>query len=68
MTPTPLSVLQARAEARAILYFDFGAFRGDIDEALAPLWQYALRSGIVARLGEDATKRLIEKPFLAFLE
>jgi hypothetical protein len=59
----PYLILQARAEARAILFFQHNEYN-DLDEALLPLWQHAQRAGIVRALGEHAAKLLIEGPFL----
>jgi hypothetical protein len=50
----PLLVLQARAEARSILY-GAGEFF-DINEAIAPLMQYAFNSGIDDQIGAAIIK------------
>lgn len=46
----PLLVLQARAEARALLY-DAGVF--ELERAIQPLMQFALDSGIVDEIGAE---------------
>ena len=53
-------MLQARAEARAILYH---AFEFDLEEALAPLLDYALKAGIVDDIGAAAAIAIIHTPF-----
>jgi len=57
----PIRVLQARAEARALLYA-CGEY-ADVEEAVDPLFAYAIESGIVADLGMDAVKSIIEQAF-----
>jgi hypothetical protein len=58
----PLLALQARAEARALLWrcctFE------TIEQALAPLFDDATRQGLVDRYGEAFVKALIENPFV----
>lgn len=56
----PLLVLQARAEARALLY---KASEFDLEEALAPLYAYALDSGLHEQLDSEAIFAIIHKPF-----
>ena len=59
--PNPLLVLQARTEARAIL-FEAGAIP-TLGEALDPLYHYALHAGIVDERGADAAWHMIGHPF-----
>ena len=61
----PLLILQARAEARAILYCH--QHYDTIEAALEPLFAYAVDAGIVDQLGEADTKAMIEAPFVAAL-
>jgi hypothetical protein len=60
---SPILVLRARAEARALLYgcgeFDFG-------EATEPLLQYAWTTGLVDMLGSEAVELIILDPFKRF--
>jgi hypothetical protein len=58
----PLLALQARAEARALLWrcCEFKT----IEQALAPLFDDATRQGLVDRYGEASIKALIEAPFV----
>ena len=58
---SPLLVLQARAEARAMLYAG-GEF--DLERALAPLLTYALRSGVVDELGAERSFAIIRAAFV----
>jgi hypothetical protein len=52
MTPMlPLLVLQARAEARAMLYS--ACEFEDLDEAIAPLFAYAADNGIAEQTAAD---------------
>ena len=60
MTVSPFLVLQARAEARAILYH---AFEFDLEEAQAPLFDHALKTGIVDDIGAAATMAIIDAAF-----
>jgi hypothetical protein len=53
-------ILQARAEARALL-FATGEF--DLHEALAPLLAYAMDSGCVEAIGAEASFAIIRKAF-----
>jgi hypothetical protein len=48
--PSPLCVLIARAEARALLY---AASEFDLPEAVDPLQSYAEESGLVDEIGQD---------------
>jgi hypothetical protein len=61
----PLLVLQARAEARAMLY---AANEFDLEEAIAPLMQYALRSGVVDRIGAERAFAIIKAAFAKVAE
>jgi hypothetical protein len=56
----PLKVLQARAEARAILFWE-QAF--DLATAIKPLLQYALSTNIIESYGAAATYALIHAAF-----
>lgn len=56
----PLRVLEARAEARAILY---QVCEYDLEEALQPLYDYARDSGLIDELGCDVVLCIIHKPF-----
>jgi hypothetical protein len=57
----PLLVLQARAEARAML-FAYGEFE-TLDEALNPLVRFANDSGIASEIGGDAAWQIIRTAF-----
>jgi len=59
-TVSPLLVLRARAEARAILVAS-GDY--DIDDAIGGLMQWARDAGLIERLGEDAIAEIIMDPF-----
>jgi hypothetical protein len=59
----PMLVLQLRAEARAILACH-AEYDNIIEQALAPLFDHALASGLVDELGEAAVKAIIEAPFI----
>jgi hypothetical protein len=61
IAPTPLLVLQACAEARAIL-FDLGEF-ASLDEATTPLVDFAYKSGVVEQIGWGAVRQLIAAAF-----
>jgi hypothetical protein len=50
---SPLCVLIARAEARALLY---AATEFDLPEAADPLQSYAAESGLVDEIGQDAVQ------------
>ena len=56
----PLLVLQARAEARAILYAD-GDYV-DVAEAIKPLMAYAFDSGIVDQIGAERAHAIRVSP------
>ncbi len=58
---SPLLILQARAEARAILFAN-GEF-ADIEQAMAPLRTYAVESGIADTFGAAAVVALINTAF-----
>jgi hypothetical protein len=60
MVINPLLILQARAEARAVLYSG-GEF--DLEQALVPLLNYAKRSRIVDELGAEATFAILRQAF-----
>ena len=57
----PILILQARAQARGTLYrnLEFDT----LEEALAPLHQYALAAGVVDKIGAAATADIIEACF-----
>ena len=57
----PLIILQARAEARALLFVT--AEYENLGEALTPLLIYAHTSGIAETIGTDATWQIIRKAF-----
>ena len=57
----PLLVLQARAEARAILYAD-GDYV-DINDAIKPLMAYAFEAGIVDQIGAERAHAIIKAAF-----
>jgi hypothetical protein len=59
-TPNLLLILQARAEARAIL---FAAGEFDLYEALEPLFAFANTSGIVDEIEADAALAIIRDAF-----
>lgn len=61
----PLIVLQARAEARAILYAHCEI---DLDHAVRPLLQYALDSGIVDQIGADRAFAIVKTAFAGVAE
>jgi len=63
MRPIDLVILQTRAEARARLAQD-GEYE-TIDEAVAPLMQFAFKAGIVGALGSDAVLTIIATAFNA---
>jgi hypothetical protein len=62
----PLLVLQARAEARAILYAD-GDYL-DINDAIKPLMAYAFQSGIVDQIGAERAHAIIKAAFASAVE
>ena len=57
----PLLVLQARAEARSILYAD-GDYV-DMAEAIKPLMAYAFEAGIVDQIGAERAHAIIKQAF-----
>jgi hypothetical protein len=61
MQPTPMMILQARAEARAMLFAlgDYACLR----EATAPLIEYAHDSGLVHQVGIDTVREIIAEIF-----
>jgi hypothetical protein len=61
----PLLILEARAQARALLY---GASEFDLEEALAPLLRYALDSGVVDEIGADSAYAIIRNAFAKVAE
>jgi hypothetical protein len=88
---SPLLVLQARAEARAILFaageLDFpnpctttdvqaaqagraGAAipRQELEQAIQPLLQYALDSGVIDKVGADGAFGIIKQAFAGVAE
>ncbi|PWT76441.1 MAG: hypothetical protein C5B60_04130 [Chloroflexi bacterium] len=60
MNLDPLRVLDERAKARAILY-DTNEF--DLEQALEPLYQYAIESGIVREYGVDTVIATLREAF-----
>jgi hypothetical protein len=58
--PDPLDVLRCRAEARAYL-----VALGDLDliDAVDALQHFAVTSGLVARLGQDAVQTVLHDAF-----
>jgi hypothetical protein len=60
MKPTPLMVLELRAWARARLYGE-GDF--DLEQALHPLYGYAIESGIVHEFGIDYARAIVRDAF-----
>jgi hypothetical protein len=63
---SPLLVLQARAEARAILYAA-GEFDG-LEPAILPLLQYALASGITDEIGAERAFAVVKAAFAGVAE
>jgi hypothetical protein len=61
----PLLVLQARAEARALLY---ATCEFDLEEAIAPLLQYAMDSGVIDKVGADGAFGVIKQAFAGVAE
>jgi hypothetical protein len=57
---SPLCVLIARAEARALLY---AATEFDLPEAVDPLQSYAAESGLVDEIGQDAVQAILAAAF-----
>lgn len=64
---SPLLVLQARAEARAIL-FAAGEFGPSWDQAIQPLLQYALDSGVIDKVGAEGAFGIIKQAFAGVAE
>jgi len=58
--PSPLCVLIARAEARALLY---AASEFDLPEAVDPLQSYAEESGLVDEIEQDAVQAILAAAF-----
>jgi hypothetical protein len=56
----PIEVLSARAEARSYLW---ACGQYDLETAVEPLYLYAISSGLVAELGMDGVRVLIETAF-----
>ena len=56
----PQTIFELRCWARAVLFFN-GEF--DMAEAVDPLQEYALRSGLVASVGQDKIQNLIAAAF-----
>jgi hypothetical protein len=61
----PLLVLQARAEARALLY---ATCEFDLEQAIQPLLQYALDSGVVDKVSADGAFAIIKQAFAGVAE
>lgn len=59
---SPLLVLQARAEARAILCAA-GELGEQLEPAVVPLLQYALASGIVDQIGAERAFAVVNAAF-----
>lgn len=57
----PLLVLQARAETRAHLWSTCDIL--DLLDAADPLQHYAVESGLVAEIGQDAVQQIIGNAF-----
>jgi hypothetical protein len=55
------SVLHARAEARAILLA--ACEIAEMPAAVDPLQDYAVESGLVARIGQDAVQQILSSAF-----
>jgi hypothetical protein len=62
----PLLVLQARAEARAILYAA-GEFDG-LEPAVVPLLQYAMDRGVTDDIGAERAYAIIKTAFAGVAE
>ena len=60
------SVLQARAEARAVLFA--ACEYENLGEAIDPLLTYALESGIVEEIGAEKTWQVIRDAFKGIAE
>lgn len=61
----PLDVLTVRAETRAYL---FGVGEFELIEAVDELQDYAERSGLVARIGQDEVQSIIATAFAPYRE
>jgi hypothetical protein len=61
----PILILNARAKARAIL-FALGEFES-LDQAVAPLREYAEVTGLVEQFGGDTIDQIILARFIAIL-
>jgi hypothetical protein len=59
---SPSRVLMERAEARAILFRVYCAY-ADLEEAIAPLRQWALEHGLIDKIGAAETMRMIYAAF-----
>jgi hypothetical protein len=66
MKPSPVLILRARAEARAILY-QAGEYE-TFEQAVAPLEDYAYESRLVDTVGEDTCAAIILNVFKPYLE
>lgn len=62
---SPLLVLQVRAEARALLY---ATCEFDLEQAIQPLQQYALDSGVIDKVGADGAFGIIKQAFTGVAE
>ena len=62
---SPLLILQARAEARAILY---AACEFDLEQAVAPLTRYTLARGIIDEIGAEGARAIIRTAFAGVAE
>jgi hypothetical protein len=58
--PSPLCVLIARAEARTLLY---AAGEFDLPDAVDPLQSFAVESGLVDEIGQDAVQAILTAAF-----
>jgi hypothetical protein len=56
-----VAVLEARAEARAILWHEYQLEH--LPDAVDPLQAFAEQSGLVALIGQDACQQIIAAPF-----
>jgi hypothetical protein len=63
----PLLVLQARAEARALLYAAC-ELDEELETAIAPLMQYAFNSGIVDQIGAERAFAIVQQAFAGVAE
>lgn len=62
MRMNPVLVLRARAEARAILFYKWTEYE-DLEEAIKPLRQSAITSGLVDSIGAAAVMAIIYAAF-----